>query len=214
MPIQVQPTQRGAHLAQVSRLNCVGLGGLASRQVVAGSGPQAPAYFGGCQSDGSPLAGFTNDFYVAQYWYNDPSILSYTCPGVGTRTVTELSHYCKNRGATTSIRLGIYDIAGNLLYQGDSAATISSTSNSWVGHTSFLDSGGSPATPQLIGGTNYIIVVAMKDGGVSYTHITAGVVGNSTKGIAGDQTGGLPTTISIAPGNGNTLEMCTRCLVT
>lgn len=180
------------------------------------SSSQPAAYFGGCQSDGSPLAGYADDFYGARYWYNDPSKIAYSCPGTGTRTVTELSAFCRTRSGTVSILLGICDDTGNLLYEGSGVASTSSGTNAWIGHTTgqFIDAGGSPVTPTLTGGSGYLLVLALQNALLSYTRIVTGVPTNATIGIVGDVTTGIPSTVSLAPGNGNTMELCVRCRVT
>lgn len=119
----------------------------------------------------------------------------FTCPGAGSRTLSELAFYCKSNGGTPGhIRVAIYDTSRNLIAEGSAELTVSSTTAGWVTHSAFVDPAGSPSTPILTGGTDYILVFAVDSTDVTiyYTAGSNGDVAYNTN----DYTGGFPDTLA------------------
>lgn len=120
---------------------------------------------------------------------------SFTCPGTGSRSLTELALYCKSNGGTPGhILVAIYDTSLNLIAEGSTELTVSSTTAGWVTHSAFVDPAGSPSTPSLTGGTDYVLVFTTDSTDITlyYTNGTSG----DTRYALTDYTAGFPDTIA------------------
>jgi hypothetical protein len=111
----------------------------------------------------------------------------YTCPGSGDQNLVELSAYVQDYNAgATHIRLAIYDMSNNLIYQGAAEVVVNNASWAWVGHTGITG-------VVLQGGTNYKIACSY-DGAISirYNIETNGNHGSTSA----DNTGGWPASLA------------------
>jgi len=138
-----------------------------------------------------------------QYWNNNANI-QYTCPGTGQQSVKELG--IRMLSGAAIIRLAVYNTSGSLLMQG--ASTLSFSSDGWHNHTSFVDGSlDAIASPELTGGTNYILSAGLSTGGLQIykTSVTSG----HAKYVTGDITAGFPA--SLASGSDAASEWSLRC---
>ena len=141
--------------------------------------------------------------------FNDNSNIVYTCPGAGAQDVKELGARVWVN-STDDMRLAIYDTSLNFIMQG--AAVIDTeppAGDEWLSHTSFVDQGGSPiVSPQLTGGTAYIIAITAEAGkGVNIWDDT--VTSGWMKRDNADYTGGFPATLTAFADR--TRQFCVRC---
>jgi hypothetical protein len=144
--------------------------------------PSFPASY-----NGTPATWYT----LTASWQGDS--YSWTCPGTGTKQLTALQAFVKTNGGTPgNIRMALYDTSDNLIAEGASEITVDNTTAQWIGHTSFLDSNGNPATINLTGGTTYRFAFSTDSNDVViYYHDTAGSSGDQ-KYQTVDYTGGFP----------------------
>lgn len=118
----------------------------------------AVVYFGHCNSDGTPKAAETpaslSSGWGSYLLRNDPADYPFTCPGSGTYNVVSLQAY--SLGASGNCRMAVYSSAGTTkVGEHNAEYAMSSASVGWFpAGTPAL----SPATPQLVGGTSYILV--------------------------------------------------------
>jgi len=176
-----------------------------ARFIVWSNTVQTPAYFGHVQSDGSPPAGYTFDFYGARTWYNNTAVTTYTCPGTGSRTLEKLGLYAKTRGSPHgNVRLAVYDTSLNLICEGSAEILINSATEQWWDHVAFT------GTPTLTGGTNYIIAASIDSSLISYAYTS---VTNASKALSStDYTGGYPD--PIGAGSTDSIKLAVRAYVT
>jgi hypothetical protein len=137
------------------------------------------------------------------------------CPGTGIQDVKSLEGYCRSAATGRNCRLAIYPTGGgNLVMQGnaeiDVASILGTSTPGWVGHTTFRDYNGNVITsPQLTGGSNYVLVFST-DASVSlyYTSTT-----NACATYYGyDYTGGFANALPNGAGPYNFANSL-RCLV-
>lgn len=141
---------------------------------------------------------------------NDNSNIVYTCPGSGNQEVKEIGARIYNL-STGNIRLAIYDASLNFVCQGSAEIAVGplvSGGTAWVSHTSFVDQGGSPMTPNLAGGTAYIIALTADSSSVDcwFDVVTDGYM--KTESGTGEATGGYPA--SLDQGGNDTHSWCMR----
>jgi hypothetical protein len=131
-------------------------------------------------------------------FYNVTAYIAYTCPGSGSRNLTELGVRCSIASGSGNVRVAIYDAdpdgAGSLIAQGSAEINVSSNTDAWYTHTSFVDGSGDPVSPALTGGVNYTLVVSGDTRALSwrYDSVTSGYARFSST----DYTGGFPDSIS------------------
>lgn len=174
----------------------------------------AVTYFGHCNSDGTLKTGETpaslGTGWTGVTARNAPAAYAFTCPGTGTQDVISLGHYVKySTGTADHIRMAIYDTAGTtLIGQGSAEITVDNAAVAWREHTAFTNGAGDAITPQLAGGTAYMILVTY-DGGVTepwgWTDWGA-LYGNR---ISADYTAGFPA--SLGAGVANDYLQTMRC---
>jgi hypothetical protein len=141
--------------------------------------------------------------------FNNDATNAYICPGAGAQDVNSLEMYYKQ--GTGNIRCAIYTTSRVLVMQGSAQVAVAGGVDAWVGHTAFVDAAGTPiASPQLTGGTHYLLVTTA-DGADVASGCTAVASGNS-KYISAEYTGGFPD--PIAAGSNDTNLFSVRCGVT
>ena len=92
--------------------------------------------------------------------WNNPAEIVYTCPGAGAQDIKELGARVYE-GSTGYIRLAVYETDGTFICQGSAQLdTEPQGDTNWLSHTAFTNVGGDPISPQLTGGTAYIIAIA------------------------------------------------------
>lgn len=116
---------------------------------------------------------------------------AWTCPGTGKQDVLELAARFQNDGHA---RLAIYTTARALVMQAvENTADHSSMAD--YASTSFVDvNGDAIASPQLDGGTSYLLVLTLAAGSTANLAITAGAAGSGGY-AAGDKTAGFAATL-------------------
>jgi hypothetical protein len=142
------------------------------------------------------------------YGYGSASPCVMTCPGSGKQAVKELGVRLEASSGTVTFRISIYTTGNAFVTQGSAAIVTSQYPAGWVSHTSFVDQAGSPATPELDGGTDYRIVYSgTKTGTSSVMRANSGTLYYLN---AGDYSGGYPSSLPTADG---TLgwTYCLRC---
>lgn len=140
--------------------------------------------------------------------WNDNNNIVYTCPGSGTQDIKELGArvYTNSVG---NMRLAIYTTAGAFLTQGSAEInTEPPTGYEWLSHTSFVDQTGSPHSPQLTGGTAYLLAITGDD--QNNVYICGDIVTSGYMLYGGnDYTGGFPANL---PSSGSAdKQYCVRC---
>jgi hypothetical protein len=134
--------------------------------------------------------------------------LVWTCPGSGAQNVGELSIRCRVNSGSGSIRLAIFNTDTSFVMQGSAAVSVTGTSLSWIGHTAFVNQVGSPiATPQLTGGTNYILAASI-DNIVNHAYQSGHTNGDCIY-LAEQYQTGFP--VNIPGGTGSVNWYCIRC---
>jgi len=119
---------------------------------------------------------------------NNSYTTGFTCPGIGTQNVGELSLYTYGSG---NIRLGVYNSAGNSkLVEGTAEVAVSGASPSWQGHMTAAACGNGTLT----GGTTYRIFATEDNSGVYWFYKSPGS-NNSCCYAFADYTGGLPASM-------------------
>lgn len=152
---------------------------------------------------GNNDSGSTSNTLAGSYsWY---FAAGYACPGTGNQTLLSLDINVA-KIASGNFRMAVYTDAGNFVAQWDAEYAPGSTG--WYSITSFVNQGGSPITPTLVGGNMYILIITT-DGTHEVYHDTAGA--NTCGLITTDYTGGFPATIT--PAGSSTREYCVRALV-
>jgi hypothetical protein len=138
---------------------------------VAATGGGSTAYFGsslcvtGTSLIATPSGGsFANLNTEGSVWNADITI-PWTCPGSGTKHVKVLKAWLKSGGGVAgNMRMAVYTASssdpGTLMCQGNSAVSVSSTTESYVGHSD----AGITETTALTGGQNYLIVLSLSNG--------------------------------------------------
>lgn len=132
----------------------------------------AVTYFGGCNSDGTPIGEST---YTGGNGEMDWITAGYTCPGSGNQTVLDLKVYGRN--ATGNVRVGIYS-GTTLVCEGNAKVAIAS--NTWCGHTNTSLTWHNGYS-YLTGGNTYIIAVA-SDAGCQWLGTSGAASGTSKYG--------------------------------
>jgi len=175
------------------------------------STPQADAYFGNCDSNGAPLAGYGVTFWGSGTWYNAESVVPFTCPGTGARTLASMGILAQTRGAPHSnVRMALYendldehyDPVVRLVCQWASPVLVNSTQQ-WWSSSSFT------GTNIIYGGSKYILAFSESGSLVSIGYTS---LANATRFLAPDYTSGFPD--PIAAGAGNSLRPSVRAFVT
>jgi hypothetical protein len=149
----------------------------------------------------------TGAFYGDMDTYRNKAT-NYTCPGSGNMTLVSLGAYCKkDTGAAGNVRVAIYNTSLDLIAQGSAEISVTSTSASWIEHTSFTDSAGTPVSPVLTGGTNYILIIARDSVQVltEYDIVSSGNMATKWD----EYTGGFPATF--VDSADSTIQYNVRC---
>jgi len=145
--------------------------------------------------------GDSNDVSYGYSWWTDAG---YVCPGVGVVDVVSLDINIADI-ASGNVRCAIFDTSKNFVMQWDNQYAPGGTG--WMSKTAFTDQGGTPIdTPQLTGGTTYLLVLT-DDGTVKFYFQTS----STSSIIATDYTAGFPAALSGE--SAHTLEVCIRCAV-
>lgn len=131
--------------------------------------------------------------------------LTFTCPGTGAQNLISLGMYGKSGGSTAgNSRVAIYLASDrSFIAQGSAEILVDSTTAAWIDHTSFTNIGESPISPQLVGGTNYIICLSRDSNDVK-TGYEFGSADDMAAISGSDYTGGFPT--PIGEGAGSTVK--------
>jgi hypothetical protein len=170
-----------------------------STYLITGSGKVVSAsYFG-------PIAApnYSDGFQQWGTWaiYSNPSDTSYVCPGTGTKRVYSLSFWAKSNGGTPgTARLAIYDSSFNLIGQGESTFTVSSTTEQWIGHvgySSLKPIGGAAGDPiYLTGGTQYVFAFSTSNTDLRIGYKSVGTSVSSSWYITTNWTSGFPNSFA------------------
>jgi hypothetical protein len=93
------------------------------------------------------------------YSWNNPAVITYTCPNTGSQNLRELSSYVKITSLSTKkIKVAIYSSDGaTKIYEVE--ATVTSSTGAWTG---LLSTDAAPGIT-LTGGSNYILLIAFQD---------------------------------------------------
>jgi len=160
------------------------------------------SYFGE-NSDG------TGDGVLSGYsLVNNNAVTSFVCPGTGTQDVKELGIRARDVSVGSDhVRVALYNTDGSFVCQGSAEITVSANTHAWYTHTSFVDAAGSAISPQITGGTAYLIAVTA-DGANIYIAAN-GTRTNNNKYSSNDYTGGFPS--SYTPSTTSTPICCCRC---
>lgn len=175
-------------------------------------------YFGvtdtgdGVDSSNSGLTTFNYAASVGSY--------SFVCPGSGNQTLDSLEAYVRSTsGATVYARLAIYAGAGasrgNLVAQGATDISVSSTDYAWRSTTSFKDKDGNAlASVTLTGGSTYTL--AMSWSGSALASGRVAVTSGEGKYLSGNYTAANSANFpeTLADGNNLTLIYTVRAGVT
>ena len=106
------------------------------------------------------------------------------CPGSGSQDVASLGAYVRSWTGGGSLRCAIYTAAGALVMQGNAKIDVAEYGEyGWQEHTSFVDvNGDAIASPQLTGGTDYLL--ALSTGGSMYVYsISQGATNGQIKAV-------------------------------
>lgn len=142
-------------------------------------------YFGACDSSGNPTGSTSTGTGGAETDWNNST--TFTCPGSGSQTVTEITAFIKKVGAY-NFRLAIFNSAQNtLIAQGTAAVAAAGASDNWQGHTTQASITPNPAT--LTGGTSYVLVIT-SNGDTESDHWLTGASGTG-RFVSTDFTGGF-----------------------
>lgn len=124
----------------------------------------------------------------------------FTCPGTGNKTLKGIYFWGKSGGGTAAnVRLAVYDnstTVPSLIAQGSAQFSVSSTTAAWIGHTAFVDFGGSPITPTLVGGTKYRLGWTNETNDSQFGYVSG--ASDAWKYIVADETGGFSATQTFA----------------
>lgn len=175
------------------------------------STPQADAYFGNCDSNGAPLAGYYMDFYGSGTWYNSQSVLPFTCPGTGARTLTSLGILAETRGSPhANVRVALYEQGLDQYYSNSvnlvcqwSAAQLVNSTQQWWSSSSFT------GTNIIYGGYNYILAFSESS---ALVKIGLTTLANASRFLAPDYTSGFPDPIAAV--SGSSMRPSIRAFVT
>jgi hypothetical protein len=132
----------------------------------------ALTYFGLCDPSGNPSHSGedSNSGAGFAYFFNNPTYHTFTCPGSGSMVLKELS--VMMRGSSANARCAVFSAdRSTLIAQGASAVAISGSIDSWQGHLS--QSAITPNPVSLVGGSTYVLVVAIHNTGSSSTMATS-----------------------------------------
>lgn len=173
--------------------------------------PQPLARFGNINSDGTPLAGYSFDFPGVSTFWNRTSVVPFTCPGTGQRTLSSLEVYAKTRGSPHGnvrmalFRFDIYTGTNILICQWNAEVLVNSATEQWWGGSTPLT-----GTTTLTGGLKYLIVVSTDSASglvnLGYTSLTNASDSNSTDYTNSGFADGLS-------GSGSTMRVAVRATV-
>jgi len=135
---------------------------------------------------------------------NKGYITGFTCPGVGTQIVKEISVYCAKGAEEGNIRVAIYDASHNLIGQGSAEVALSATPD-WQGHLTQISITPNPCC--LNGGQQYDLAFSF-DATDSQIYYDGGSAGDYTYEFV-DKTGGFD---AFLPDASDTPFLCSvRC---
>jgi len=161
---------------------------------------------------GNDVAGDGTSGLSGYIGWNDGTNTVFTCPGTGKQNVAELAWKVYVTSGNANVRCAIYNSDGStLLMQGSAEINVTETdtNGTWKTHTSFVDSAGNAiATPQLDGGSNYILA-ASGDGTTLRQRRTAVTSGYSKFAIGDYTSSNFPSSVP-PPSSGTNLAVC-RC---
>lgn len=159
---------------------------------------KAPVSFGPISS-----ADYGDGFQQWGTWaiYSHPSDTSYVCPGTGNKRLYSLQFWAKSNGGTPGTgRIAIYDTSFNLIGQGVSTFTVSSTTPQWIGHVgynSLKPIGGNAGDPvYLTGGTQYIVAFSTSNTDLRIGYKSVGTSVSSSWYKINDWTSGFPNSFT------------------
>lgn len=143
-----------------------------------------------------PSAFTSFDYWNGYTLHNVDGVWTYTCPGTGTRAVQSIELWCKSSGGTPgAVRLAVYDTGLNLIGEGNSTSSVSSTTVGWFGHVNTADlkpAGGSGGQAvNLTGGTNYVFAYSTTSSDVRIAYVASA----GAKYVAADYSTGYPSTL-------------------
>ena len=147
-------------------------------------------FFGLCDSAGNPTgaASDNNGGGGVSVW-NNTAVKTFTCPGSGSRTVTEISADVHLSAGTANIRCAIYSNDGStLIAQGTAAVALAGAVDAWQGHLTQGTITPNPAT--LTGGTSYVLIASASGGSGTTNTDHADSTANSLKFDNTDRTAG------------------------
>lgn len=124
---------------------------------------------------------------------------TFACPGKGPQVLKELSLLCHAHLGAPTIRVGIYDAAGNRVAQGVAQVTLVGATLSWQGHLTQADITPNPCV--LTGGVEYYLCAFMNGDANNVIHSQYETGATFYKAPI-DYTAGLPATLPTLPGNG------------
>lgn len=157
-------------------------------------------YFGACDAAGNPTGATSSGTGSAETDWNNTT--TFTCPGSGAQTVTEISAFIKVVGAY-NFRLAIFNAAQNsLIAQGTGAIAASGAADNWQGHMNQAAITPNPVT--LTGGTTYTLAIT-GSGDIESDHWLTGASGTGrfvgTDFTAGFTNGSLgsPSAATLVP---------------
>ncbi len=119
-------------------------------------------------------------------------IAGFSCPDSGVQNVASLDVWITNAGAGT-VRAGIYTSGGTMIAEW--AAALDPSGTGWLSGTSFVDSDGDPISPQLTGGTTYLLVTYVNGATIEIGY--KNTADNAGAYLFDDYSGGLPTTLGV-----------------
>lgn len=171
-------------------------------------------FFGACDAAGNPTGATSTGTGSAETDWNNTT--TFTCPGSGSQTVSEITAFIKKVGAY-NFRLAIFDTAQTtLIAQGTAAVAAAGAADNWQGHVGAGNITPNPAT--LTGGTNYVLAIT-SNGDTESDHWLTGASGTGrfvgTDFTAGFTNGSLgspsaatlvpPVRVGLADAGGGTL---------
>ncbi len=166
-------------------------------------------YFGNVANTAGDLPGGTGHVGGGQSYTAWNYNKVYTCPGSGNQDIQDISSYCDFGGGTAKIRLAVYSSDGTTL-MAESSGDITVGSGDGAAWKGSLSAGVITQYHQLVGGTNYRIIVSPKAGGnIDQYYTSAGYTADDHRFNTTDYTAGFPATAPL--GTDFLVEACLRC---
>jgi hypothetical protein len=146
-----------------------------------------------------------SDYGAYFFFIGNSAAATYTCPGTGSRKVSQLLAYVKTAGS--KFRLGIYNET-TLVCEGTAAITIVSATGAWEGHATaatIKSAGGSGNDCNLTAGTGYRFGIAREPGAAH--GMIPGSTADEKYAMGTDYTGGMPAGTAASVNDSNILSV-------